>query len=822
MWKVVQEREERQAKEGKKVEAPIDLLTIRAVEGDKYRSELDILVPSKDIGTGPGGAAFKDSRVRGPKRINRAEAVKDGLELRSAFRSNAVTGGGEAGVRRRQLELQSKYWRPEELPGEHASVEEPGDDETRRRLASRPRGTGWSRQGDTDFFVHTHAPMGFSQKKMEYFLRDPVSQKYVTCEPPHDPEEHPISVNASSSSAGASDEDLSDADRPRTLLLKELVKTGAAMKHPLFFLDQPAACFALFDGLRSGAAVDICSKHFHTKLLPRLSGSIQFWSDAALRELFTTIFAELDAQLLDHGSVACYAGASVGVALLLGDRLAVATVGAVRGLLIPPVGVGEALCFGSCHLLTDGSERQRVESAGGEVLESLSSCALLVRRPVRIREVGHTDDPEAEIARVLERAPDSFAVLGFGLDDPVDAKTARTLYKKLALKVHPDKAPPSLQMRAKEAFAKVEAAVAALEKICEFAEAANAMPSALVLHRVLRSAGSVTRPVMPHSWAYAVLDMEGTVTFDDVEKQASELRAEFAKLGAHTDGSLAHADTISAERLLQEAVEVLAAPPIDEAEGVEALNGVKVTRALGLRDLKKPHQILLGEPHVDVVQLEGLGAHHLALLSSGSGVLSDEELVSRIRLFARQPKAASFTVAQDAARRCFEQGIQGPSRIASCVVGVLEVRPEGTQMTDAVSDEPVAKKARTDKAAVKDRVRCRHILLKHKDLKLKIDKEAHLRQRGPVSRSVAEAERELMRIKQVLAKDPSQFHLMARKHSECQSALQPGQMAGDLGWAVRGGSIDAEFERVMFSLEVHEMSDLINTPRGIHIVHRIA
>ncbi|CAE7040211.1 exgA [Symbiodinium sp. CCMP2592] len=86
---------------------------------------------------------------------------------------------------------------------------------------------------------------------------------------------------------------------------------------------------------------------------------------------------------------------------------------------------------------------------------------------------------------------------------------------------------------------------------------------------------------------------------------------------------------------------------------------------------------------------------------------------------------------------------------------------------------------------------------------------------GPVTRPLAQAERELMRLKESLTKDTSQFPAMARKHSECKSALQPGQMAGDLGWISKGSLGDQTMEDVVLALEVNELSDLVTTARGV-------
>ncbi|CAE8659987.1 unnamed protein product [Polarella glacialis] len=102
-------------------------------------------------------------------------------------------------------------------------------------------------------------------------------------------------------------------------------------------------------------------------------------------------------------------------------------------------------------------EKQRVQAAGGEVLEVQGSTPL-VRKPVRPRlwESVEGGTQEEEVRRILEGTFDSFATLSFGPEDTIDGKSARSSYKRLALKVHPDKAPEDLKARAKEAFEKIE------------------------------------------------------------------------------------------------------------------------------------------------------------------------------------------------------------------------------------------------------------------------------------------------------------------------------------------------------------------------------
>ena len=81
------------------------------------------------------------------------------------------------------------------------------------------------------------------------------------------------------------------------------------------------------------------------------------------------------------------------------------------------------------------------------------------------------------------------------------------------------------------------------------------------------------------------------------------------------------------------------------------------------------------------------------------------EVISRVRGFSGQPKAASLLVAADAAARNAKLGAQGPQRFGCCIVGVFEVLPAYV--------EPTAKKAKKDGM---EKVRVRHILLKHKEL----------------------------------------------------------------------------------------------------------
>ena len=56
----------------------------------------------------------------------------------------------------------------------------------------------------------------------------------------------------------------------KTVLVKDLVAAGEALKLPLGHLDRPCALYALFYGHK--AVCEAAAKGLHPKLLPRLSG----------------------------------------------------------------------------------------------------------------------------------------------------------------------------------------------------------------------------------------------------------------------------------------------------------------------------------------------------------------------------------------------------------------------------------------------------------------------------------------------------------------------------------------------------------------------
>merc|ERR1711924_274565 len=238
----------------------------------------------------------------------------------------------------------------------------------------------------------------------------------------------------------------------------------------------------------------------------------------------------------------------------------------------------------------------------------------------------------------------------------------------------------------------------------------------------------------------------------------------------------------------------------------ETLAPVSVTRALGLRDLKRPRPIILQEPHIEVVQLSSYGKYHIILLSDTGTLLSDEQIAQRVKDHSTQPKVASMLITQDALAQSKKLEMKD-NNASSCVIGLMEVK---TQTETA----PPTKKQKTGMGkGTEEKIKCAHILLKHKELKV-MDKQVRRDFKG-ATRTLAEAENEMLKMLKIIEADPNMFSKFARTASECQSS----QLSGDLGWFGRG-SWDAPFEDIVFNMKPGTLSDIVSTCRGVHLIHR--
>ncbi|KAG6916755.1 hypothetical protein DXG01_005500 [Tephrocybe rancida] len=127
-------------------------------------------------------------------------------------------------------------------------------------------------------------------------------------------------------------------------------------------------------------------------------------------------------------------------------------------------------------------------------------------------------------------------------------------------------------------------------------------------------------------------------------------------------------------------------------------------------------------------------------------------------------------------------------------------------------------------------VRAAHLLVKHKDSRRPSSwKEVRFFSHYPptrmlmsvsipqenITRTKAEAIEILKGYQATIAGSAEKFHELAQKHSDCSSHSSDG----DLGWFGRG-QMQKPFEDAAFELRVGEMSDIISTDSGVHLVLR--
>eukprot|EP00811_Abedinium_folium_P014339 NODE_2334_length_2233_cov_9.581197.p1 GENE.NODE_2334_length_2233_cov_9.581197~~NODE_2334_length_2233_cov_9.581197.p1 ORF type:complete len:600 (-),score=177.33 NODE_2334_length_2233_cov_9.581197:434-2038(-) len=258
----------------------------------------------------------------------------------------------------------------------------------------------------------------------------------------------------------------------------------------------------------------------------------------------------------------------------------------------------------------------------------------------------------------------------------------------------------------------------------------------------------------------------------------------------------------------------------DAAEAAGAASGaapsIPWTRALGDQDIKRAvssgePSTLLATPDVVVLELEHKHLGFALVCRSLYQSIGRAMAVSTVfRRCGGRPRMAAGALV-DAAVQWLGQ-VGNDCSLASVVTFIDKVGRD-----DAL---PAAKRLRKDNAA---QIRLRHILLKHRDCKATVDKVRNKQ----VKRTRSEAERILRSVLEECASDPGWkiFSQRCRELSECQSCLRAADLVGDLGWMKRGQDrlkLGEAFETAIFSLQVNQLSDLMDSDMGVHIVLRSA
>ena len=180
--------------------------------------------------------------------------------------------------------------------------------------------------------------------------------------------------------------------------------------------------------------------------------------------------------------------------------------------------------------------------------------------------------------------------------------------------------------------------------------------------------------------------------------------------------------------------------------------------------------------------------------------VSDEEVEERVQRMVSQCKGKEafekLLRRQNLTEAGLRASIRNGLRVDRFVAGITAGLPEPT--------EEEARKyylRHQDEFSTRERAQVRHILLK--------------------PRSASEEDRAIVRARLLGLKrqveEGADFGWLARTHSECQSGTDSGGM---LGWVTRGTTLPA-FDNSIFALDVGEVSDVVETPMGCHILQQV-
>ncbi|KNC48687.1 peptidyl-prolyl cis-trans isomerase [Thecamonas trahens ATCC 50062] len=110
------------------------------------------------------------------------------------------------------------------------------------------------------------------------------------------------------------------------------------------------------------------------------------------------------------------------------------------------------------------------------------------------------------------------------------------------------------------------------------------------------------------------------------------------------------------------------------------------------------------------------------------------------------------------------------------------------------------------------KVRVSHILAKHAGSRRAVARGE------PVTRSLDEAKERIARIRDDIVAKRMTFFDAAYKYSDCSSSKR----GGDVGEFVRQGQMQEAFANAAFQLELGELSDVVVSKSGVHIMVRTA
>jgi len=190
------------------------------------------------------------------------------------------------------------------------------------------------------------------------------------------------------------------------------------------------------------------------------------------------------------------------------------------------------------------------------------------------------------------------------------------------------------------------------------------------------------------------------------------------------------------------------------------------------------------------------GKLYLIDLESGHGTFLNEE----------QVKPNSPTSLQDGSSIRFG-GSSKTYVVAGVGKGEGKSKPTEKKRKEDVTENTSEKKQKSEPTTV----RCRHLLVKHRG-----SRNPSSWKEKTITRSKEEAIRLIEEFREQIVDGEVSFEDLAKTESDCSSAKH----GGDLGPFGRG-KMQKPFEDASFSLQVGELSDVVVTDSGIHIILRI-
>eukprot|EP00928_Gymnodinium_smaydae_P001008 TRINITY_DN10378_c0_g1_i1.p1 TRINITY_DN10378_c0_g1~~TRINITY_DN10378_c0_g1_i1.p1 ORF type:complete len:960 (+),score=206.05 TRINITY_DN10378_c0_g1_i1:129-3008(+) len=865
---------------------PPDFVVVNdeADAGGACRAELCLFIRR------PTDKSLKDVRMRGPRRHTVQEARKDGNDLRRLAFRVAGRESALADVAQRIRDLDVLDWRAEDLTPEDTAEsserrlpefttaslqdkmrEQASEPQTlkewiyekREEIKEEyaPRGPSWSRAGQVTatprlpgiWYVHTRQKedgkhvswLFFNANTGKYYRALGDGSTWIQTGVPHQPVQLPLRVLHSSvctpNSGGRKD--------TLAVALSELAKTGAVLKFPLPFLDKPAALYLLVDGSReSNLAAEFCAKRFHTFFLPRLSARFTDLEVEELQSIVSEVVESLDGALLD--SAARYSGCSLALAVLLGRRLLVSSLGDCRVVLCQPSSdatasvAGRSGSTGDCMVwrartVVGANELPRVVAEAtsrrlanaGAPLDLEAGGALSASSATAQMLAGLACERERATKRVA-RAAHAFAVLGLRPADLAQGgvTAVRTSVEKFE----------ALQ----------EGAVTADANSAAVASSVTAPAVARI-----REAGSAVEKMLGVDPFATQLLAELFYVMDDEGGIPSQQRAA-AALGVEPGCGEAAAQAAIDRRYQALILQLSAAAPdiVDQAMGTIAEmaevaarkerfwapeeRSVSSLRGLGCRDLKRPRRLMGLEVDTQVLDLDLSTPVCLVLASASLRVVSDERIAEVALLHQGCPRAACQRLLADAAAAAASGGMAS-SRGAGVVCAYLsDVSDDAAAAGSGAAGENDASSLRAAEAKRRKVESTTHVqrasakpLAKRRlaQVLLKFQgssaPDAQARRASPAGRTQQDAELKLLEIAEALKQNKdtktlgSRFAAAAREHSDCKTATNMPH--ADLGWHVPG-QFGKEFDAAIADLNPGCLSDLFVTPRGAHLIYRLA